>query len=274
MSWNFGLLMPASTGTCLAVVDRELAGQWNPIRNGAPSRQRPVAGCGGAAATGTSRRAWWLCPDSHVWKGAVASRTARQTGCPISAQRDWHRATDSLDVTHPDLAAQWHPDLNGDEVPAEVTYSSTRKPWWLCPEGHSWQALIHNRIRGSGCPYCAGKRATPTNNLAAKSPALAAQWHPTGNGTLTAADVTRTAAGEWPGYAHAGTRGAPTSTTGNALGDARAVIASPDLQTTLNIAAIARHRRTAATHPGVETCQYRERGCASAETSDRTRATA
>lgn len=29
-----------------------------------------------------------------------------------------------------------------------------RKVWWLCEQGHKWQAVIGSRSRGRGCPYC------------------------------------------------------------------------------------------------------------------------
>ena len=67
---------------------------------------------------------------------------------------------------------------------------SSRRAHWLFSSGHAWQAAISSRARGVGCPYCGGKLPTATNNLAVHNPALAAQWHPTGNGDLTPADVT------------------------------------------------------------------------------------
>jgi hypothetical protein len=44
-------------------------------------------------------------------------------------------------------------------------------------------------LHGQGCPFCAGKRASVTNSLAAFFPKVAAEWHPTKNGGLTPADV-------------------------------------------------------------------------------------
>lgn len=47
----------------------------------------------------------------------------------------------------------------------------------------AWAARIEDRtISKSGCPYCSGKIATERNNLKAKFPDIAAQWHPTKNG--------------------------------------------------------------------------------------------
>ena len=40
---------------------------------------------------------------------------------------------DTLDITHPDLAAQWHPTLNGDLKPSDFTYGSGEMVMWLLP---------------------------------------------------------------------------------------------------------------------------------------------
>ena len=46
-------------------------------------------------------------------------------------------------------------------------------------------------VNGSGCPYCAGRKALPGfNDLATLEPKVAAQWHPTLNGGLTPSMVT------------------------------------------------------------------------------------
>ena len=55
---------------------------------------------------------------------------------------------------------------------------------------HEWQEYIANRSKGSGCPFCSGRRACPENCLQTVNPILAVQWHPTNNGTLTPSDVT------------------------------------------------------------------------------------
>jgi hypothetical protein len=92
----------------------------------------------------------------------------------------------------PALVAQWHPTKNGTLVPDDVSYGSGRRVWWKCPEGadHEWRASPNNRSAGrTGCPFCAGRRASVTNNLARLRPDLARQWHPTKNGALTPEQV-------------------------------------------------------------------------------------
>lgn len=76
------------------------------------------------------------------------------------------------------LLEQWHMDRNAPLTPDDVSYGSKRMLWWRCAAGHQWQSPPYARVgKGSGCPYCAGKRVAPGYDLAAMHPLLAAQWH-------------------------------------------------------------------------------------------------
>lgn len=94
-----------------------------------------------------------------------------------------------LATEFPELAKEWHPIKNGMLTPHDVTTGSNKKVWWIDEYGHEWQSQIFHRVKGSGCPYCAGKRVTTENSLATKRPDLAKEWHPTKNGELTPNDV-------------------------------------------------------------------------------------
>ena len=89
------------------------------------------------------------------------------------------------------LFAEWHPTKNGSLTPNMVTAGSAKKVWWLCPKGHEWESTVAFRSRGSGCPYCSGKKVlSGENDLATLNPSLASEWHPTKNGSLTPNMVT------------------------------------------------------------------------------------
>ena len=95
-----------------------------------------------------------------------------------------------LATTHPELAAQWHPTKN-NITPYQITAGSTKKVWWLCEQGHVWEAVCYSRVAGNRCPICSGRQTLPGyNDLVTVFPELAAQWHQTNNGELTAHDVT------------------------------------------------------------------------------------
>jgi len=61
----------------------------------------------------------------------------------------------SLAETHPGLAKQWHPSLNGDLAPLDVTTGSVKKVWWKCEKGddHVWKTTVVSR-RERDCPFC------------------------------------------------------------------------------------------------------------------------
>jgi hypothetical protein len=94
--------------------------------------------------------------------------------------------TNDLLTVNPVLSGEWHPTRNGAFVPSDVTAGSNKRAWWLCREGHEWEATVNHRSRGRGCPYCSGNTVTPgVNDLAASFPQVAKEWHPTKNGEKT-----------------------------------------------------------------------------------------
>jgi hypothetical protein len=94
----------------------------------------------------------------------------------------------SLADLFPEIAEEWHPTKNGRLGPGDVRPSSGVKVWWQCRKDatHEWSAWLEARTgqRRPGCPLCANHCPTPTNSLAARFPAVAAEWHPTRNGQL------------------------------------------------------------------------------------------
>ena len=61
-------------------------------------------------------------------------------------------------TTHPQMAIQWHPTLNGTLTPNDVRAGSTDKVWWICSKGHEWKTEVRVRCqRNNDCPYCVGK---------------------------------------------------------------------------------------------------------------------
>ena len=96
----------------------------------------------------------------------------------------------NLQVVNPELAKEWHPTKNAKLTPKDFTPKSNKKVWWLCKEkGHEWEATVDKRNLGRRCPCCYGTKVCEDNNLLIVNPALAAEWHPTKNGTLTPKDV-------------------------------------------------------------------------------------
>ena len=135
----------------------------------------------------SNKKVWWTCPKDHTYQASIGHRTINKSGCPYCSGRKAIAGYTDLATIRPDVAAEWHSTLNGDLKPDMVTHKSAVKAWWLCPEGHAYQASIVSRTNmNSGCPYCAGKKViVGVNDLQTLYPEIAKEWHPTLNGDLT-----------------------------------------------------------------------------------------
>ena len=80
-------------------------------------------------------------------------------------RRKSERLKEPLSITHPQLAAEWHPTKNGELRAENVTAGSSKKVWWRCVRGHEWQATIAHRTDGQGCRKCSGRVATAETSL-------------------------------------------------------------------------------------------------------------
>ena len=135
-------------------------------------------------SSGSSKKVWWKCEkgDDHVWPAVINTR--RTHGCPICSNQLAVKSN-CLETTRPDLAKQWHHELNKDLLfangtkitPKTVTDGSNKTVWWRCEKDgeHIWPAIINTR-RNHGCPICAGQIITSSNSLAKTHPEYAAQW--------------------------------------------------------------------------------------------------
>lgn len=90
-----------------------------------------------------------------------------------------------------ELIQEWDYEKNIGLEPTKLNVKAKAKLWWRCNEGHSWMARLDHRKRGSGCPYCTNQKLTYKSSLACKHPEIAAEWHPSKNGTTLPADVSR-----------------------------------------------------------------------------------
>ncbi|MEK4503744.1 zinc-ribbon domain-containing protein [Bacillus sp. FSL R12-0069] len=159
----------------------QLVKEWHPTKN---NELKPEH-----FKKGAHLKVWWKCEKGHEWESAIYSRTTG-VGCPYCANK--RVCIDNcLATLNPELAKQWHPTKNGILTPYDVVVGSYTKVWWMCEKGHEWETKVHNRIRGSGCPYCTNRKICIDNCLATLNSDLAKEWHPTKNGTLTPYDVTR-----------------------------------------------------------------------------------
>ena len=106
----------------------------------------------------SNKRVWWRCAGGHEWQAVISARTTGARGCPYCSGKAVLAGYNDLATLYPEIAAEWHPDLNGNLTPDQVTAGSRKRVWWKCGNGHVWRAVIYSRTgkRKHGCPICNG----------------------------------------------------------------------------------------------------------------------
>ena len=90
------------------------------------------------------------------------------------------------------LMAEWDWTKNAELGfdPTKLTCGSGRKVWCKCANGHEWQAMLSNRNKSQGCPYCAGRYAVKgVNDLQTVNPTISREWNYDKNNEITPSDV-------------------------------------------------------------------------------------
>jgi hypothetical protein len=134
----------ASESYNLHILRPDLAKQWHPTKNGTlgPKDVTP----------GSRKKVWWLCERGHWWLAAVSDRIR---GMKCTYCRDLQKQGEQcMSDAKPELLKEWHPSRNSGLKAKEVACTHGDKVWWLCNNGHEWQATIRSRLTGKPCPFC------------------------------------------------------------------------------------------------------------------------
>jgi hypothetical protein len=146
-------------------------------------------------------KVWWMADCGYEFEATPKSR--KTSACPECTHFRIQPGVNDLASVDPVVASQWHPTKNIPLMIQHISAGSEKKVWWICAEGHEWEALVKNLVsKKTGCHECSGRR-TPkartfngrnlvlgVNDLATVSPEIASEWHPTKNGELTPQRVT------------------------------------------------------------------------------------
>lgn len=134
----------------------------------------------------SEKKVWWDCKYGHEpYLQSIRSRVhAKYNGCPrCNSGRivHTHRAPDegeSLADLNPEIAAQWCYEKNDGFTPRDFKPGSEFKAYWNCPNhDEPFLTTIIDRVKGSGCGYCANKKVLKGfNDLASQHPELLEEW--------------------------------------------------------------------------------------------------
>ena len=108
----------------------------------------------------TNKKYHWICSLGHRWIASPNSRS-RGSGCPICSGNKVLEGFNDLATTHPDIAKEWHPTMNGDLKPTQVSKGYKFKVWFKCEKcGRAYDSYLGNKTKGFGkCPYCCNHKS-------------------------------------------------------------------------------------------------------------------
>ena len=84
----------------------------------------------------------------------------------------------SLELLFPEIAKEWDYEKNKGLLPSQFYATSSRKAWWICAKGHSYDCTIsHRTVDNNGCPYCSNQKVLRGfNDLETTNPKLLEEW--------------------------------------------------------------------------------------------------
>lgn len=84
----------------------------------------------------------------------------------------------NITMINNNLLLEWDYDKNG-EYNSKTHKTISTIVSWICIKNpkHKWKTAIKERQRGTGCPYCKGKKVLPEDSLGAKYPEITLQIH-------------------------------------------------------------------------------------------------
>jgi DNA-directed RNA polymerase subunit RPC12/RpoP len=150
---------------CIFDVHPELRSEWSDKNKGInPS----------SVSYGSNRILWWKGICGHVWQASAKDRSGGN-GCPYCTGKRVLAGFNDVASKAPELAAEW--SEKNILSPNSVTTGSHKKIIWKGICGHEWEAIVKNRVKGSGCPYCASiKVLKGFNDLQTVAPEIAGEW--------------------------------------------------------------------------------------------------
>ncbi len=150
---------------------------------------------------GSGKKVWWKCSvcgyeyykaivqvtSGHACKICGIKRIGVTNSSPLSKKNK----NSKLVSDFPEIAKEWDYTKNNGLTPSDVTASSEKRIWWICPKGHSYDAIPGNRTRlKSGCSYCAGKKVLKGfNDLESQFPQVAKLWNYQKNAPLLPSEI-------------------------------------------------------------------------------------
>lgn len=106
---------------------------------------------------------YWKCPICGKLEKAAPDKKYEAKTCwdcgnkiaGVTRRKSEVQRKGSFAQHHPHLAKEWHPTLNGNVTPYDVTSGCGDEFYWQCKYGHTYKTTVVERVtRHAGCPTC------------------------------------------------------------------------------------------------------------------------
>lgn len=105
-------------------------------------------------STGSPVKVWWKCRVCGEGFEQNPYKRKMGQGCPYCRGLKVKKGLNDLFTERPDLEQEWDWEKNTID-PYTITSGSSKKVYWVCKKGHSWQTTVNNRGRSEyQCPFC------------------------------------------------------------------------------------------------------------------------
>lgn len=147
-----------------------LAQEWLEEENGQPADQVLIA-------RDSTPYSWKCSACTHVYQQSIPLRM-NGASCPACSGRVLVPGINDLETKRPELLRAWDYE-NNVILPSEILWSSGRKVWWVCSEGHRAFRSPNDTRHADACGPCAGVAVDPgVTDLETTEPVLSQQWSP------------------------------------------------------------------------------------------------
>lgn len=131
----------------------------------------------GNLTTHSREKVRWRCEKGHEWQATPDARINTGRNCPCCSNQRIVQGENDMATVDPKMAALWHPTMNGDLNPTDISPGSRKQVWWQCERGHAWKAPPYSLKAGTSCPCCSGRDPIPgETDLATTHPHLLNMW--------------------------------------------------------------------------------------------------
>ena len=111
----------------------------------------------------SSKKVWWVCKNSSVVRHSyMMSIDQRVSGsmCPYCSHppKKLMKGLNDFKSQNPQIMEEWDYEKNNIDPEQIFMGGGKEKAWFICSVGHSYEAMLSQKIKGAGCPYCSGRK--------------------------------------------------------------------------------------------------------------------